>query len=429
MVRRLFILFIALVMAVTSVPTVMFSTVNAQTTSTETGILNAPEGLDCAKATEEQLEKIRDYYRRNDITGYDVCAKLASEFCPPGGAATSTVPAGGSNAEKLFKFLISKGLTAKQASGIIGNVMQESGGGTFNIDPTITNSIGAYGIVQWLGARKTGLFNYATKQGKAPSDLGIQFDYLWIELTGIYKNTVLDPIKASSDLSTPTKIFLERFEIPCLPGSSACAAELTKRLKFAQLALNSFGSLAPDQLSTTDITDPACTDGGQTGVVDASGYAFPIVLGKSLISNGYSWPCKTTSPYCHHDKTPAFDLSKKPNNQTAGVTVVAIDSGTITKIGQNYMNTGCQSIQYKGDNGRYYWYGHIRTDSKTPKVGAAVSAGTYLGKVGESICTGNGSYPHLHIDMGYPGMTAGVGPNRDPAFIPLMNSLYEKLPD
>jgi murein DD-endopeptidase MepM/ murein hydrolase activator NlpD len=254
-------------------------------------------------------------------------------------------------------------------------------------------------------------------------------DYLWIELTGPYKSSVLDPIKASSDLVTPTKIFLEKFEVPCLPGSSACAAELKNRMKFSQAALNAFVSLAPEQLSSTDITDPSCASGGGTGIVDASGYSFPVVLAKSLISNGYSWPCKTSSPYCHHDQTPAFDISKKPNNQTAGVTIVAIDSGTITKIGMDYKGTGCQSIQYKGDNGRYYWYGHIRTDSKTPKVGAAVTAGTYLGKVGESICTGNGSYPHLHIDMGYPGMTAGVGPNRDPAFIPLMNSLYEKLPD
>lgn len=405
-------------MAFTSVP-IVSPTVSAQ-----------PANIDCSDQSSEGLKQIRDFYRRNDITGYDVCAQLIADYCPPGGTATSTVPAGGSNGEKLFKYLVNKGLTAKQAAGILGNVMQESGGGTFNINPTATNpTSGAYGIVQWYAARKTGLISYASRMSKPASDLGIQMDFLWIELNGIYKSNVLDPIKATSDLRSPTRIFLEKFEIPCKAGTPECAKELTNRMVFSQAALDAFGDLAPEELAASDVTDPSCSGNESAGVVDASGYAFPVVLSKSLVSNGYSWPCKTTAPYCHHDGTPAFDLSKKPDNRTAGVPIVSIYAGTITKIGMNYKGTGCQSIQYKDDNGKYYWYGHIRTDSKTPSVNTPISAGTYLGRVGESLCTGNGSYPHLHIDMGLPGRTAGNGPDRDPAFIPLMNALYEKLPE
>ena len=70
---------------------------------------------------------------------------------------TSNVPAGGSDAEIAFKFLINNGLTANQAAGIVGNLMAETGGGTFDLNPTALNSIGAYGIVQWMGGRKSSL--------------------------------------------------------------------------------------------------------------------------------------------------------------------------------------------------------------------------------------------------------------------------------
>lgn len=417
-IKRIIIYSLALILSLTSFP------------HYQTEVNAAPPIIDCSDQSSEGLAKIRDFYRLNDITGYDVCAQLVSDYCPPGGTASSTVPSGNTNAEKLFKFLVGKGLTARQASGIIGNVMQESGGGTFDINPDATNPLsGAYGIVQWYAARKTGLQSYAGRVGKPVNDLGVQFDYLWIELSGINKATVLDPIRATSDLRAPTRIFLERFEIPCTPGSAACVQELNKRMEFTQSAYSAFNGLSSEQLGAVDIANPTCINGGGSGIVDASGYAFPLALGKSLISNGYTWPCRTSSPYCHHDATPAFDLFKKPDNKTTGVSVVAIYPGKIVSIGHNYQGTGCQSIQYAGDDGHNYWYGHIRTDSKTPRVGASVSAGSYLGRVGERICTGNGSDPHLHIDMAYKGRTAGYTETRDPTFVPLMNKLYENLPE
>jgi hypothetical protein len=415
MKRRLTLIVAALFIAISSMPFVS-PQVAAQ-----------PANIDCSDQSSAGLEKIRDFYRLNDITGYDVCAILLSGFCPPGGAASSTIPAGDTNAERAFKYLITKGLTANQAAGIVGNLMQESGGNAFNIDPEIENGIGAFGIVQWLGGRKTGLLSYAQRQGKPATDLGIQLDYMWIELTGLYKSSTLDPIRASSDLVTPTKIFLMKYEIPCV-GEKGCADYLATRLSNAQKAHAAFASLAPGEVTATEGTDPTCAGGNEAaGTVDASGYAFPVILAKSLVSNGFSWPCRTGSPYCHHDGTPAFDLSKKPDNKTAGVPIVAIYPGKIIKIGLNYKGTGCQSIQYKADDGHNYWYGHIRTDSKTPGLNSPVTAGTYLGRVGERICTGNGSYPHLHIDMARKGETAGYPETRDPAFVPLMNSLYANL--
>ena len=78
------------------------------------------------------------------------------------------------NARIVWDSLISHGLSPNQAAGICGNGSQESG---FRIDATAP-STGAYGIFQWLGARKDGLFN-ATGDG---GDIHAQIAYFWHEV-------------------------------------------------------------------------------------------------------------------------------------------------------------------------------------------------------------------------------------------------------
>ena len=53
----------------------------------------------------------------------------------------------GKNVNYAFAYLLSQGYTAEQASGIIGNLQQESG---MSLDPRAYNPAeDAYGIVQW----------------------------------------------------------------------------------------------------------------------------------------------------------------------------------------------------------------------------------------------------------------------------------------
>lgn len=362
-----------------------------------------------------------------------------SVCCTAESGGTESVTLGGntkgSNAEKLFVYLVSKGLTAKQTAGIIGNVMQESGGGTFNIDPNALNpSSGAYGIIQWYAGRKTALINYANSVGKPKNDLQMQMDFMWKELTGSYKTTVLDPIKASTEYTGDKgslRIWLEKYEIPCPNDADPnCDKEYNLRKPFADKAYQAFSGLSPDYSSGSS---GQCSQGsGNDGnaFVDSSGFAFPVVLPKNNIGNWHSWPCRTTAPYCHHDGTPAFDLAKKAlDDSSAGVEIVAVTEGSIASINTNYKGTGCQSLQFKSKDGWYYWYGHIRTDAQTPKIGDTVKAGTHLGKIGERKCTGNNSAPHLHIDRGSPkGYTGGEDAHRDVGFISIMNDLYKKMP-
>jgi hypothetical protein len=163
-----------------------------------------------------------------------------SEACCVTGQAT--LLAGNSNEEKIWNYLIQElGLNDIQAAGIMGNVEQESG-----FSPTALNpSSGAYGIAQWLGGRKTALISFAASKGKPKSDLGVQLDFLKQELENGYKARVLDPIKASSNLAEVTRIWLERFEIPCTPGP-ACDGEMNIRLPNATKWLNRFGGGSAD---------------------------------------------------------------------------------------------------------------------------------------------------------------------------------------
>ena len=94
-----------------------------------------------------------------------------------GGAGAGTALVGNDNIEKVLRFFVGKGLSLKQAAAIAGNLEQES-----RINPTIENSIGAYGIAQWLGGRKNNLkakSNYNT--------LETQLEFLWEELNGAEK--------------------------------------------------------------------------------------------------------------------------------------------------------------------------------------------------------------------------------------------------
>jgi hypothetical protein len=93
----------------------------------------------------------------------------------------------------------------------MGNLQAESG-----FDPGIeerSTGIG-FGIAQWSFGRRTNLENAAKEKGVPVSDLSFQLDFLWGELEGSYKNSVLEPLKASTNIEDATWIVLDEFESP-----------------------------------------------------------------------------------------------------------------------------------------------------------------------------------------------------------------------
>ena len=79
-----------------------------------------------------------------------------------------------------MQYFINKGLAPHQAAGLVGNLMRESGLNPLAINPGSK----AYGLAQWLGARKKKLFSM---YGNNPT-LQNQLDFVWWELNNTHKN-------------------------------------------------------------------------------------------------------------------------------------------------------------------------------------------------------------------------------------------------
>lgn len=133
----------------------------------------------------------------------------------PGGAPDGTVDTSGSfngsaNAEKSFNYLKSKGLTAEQAAGLVGNFMQEAG---VNIDPTITNSIGHKGIAQWDPRdRWPKLVRFARGKNLNPETLEAQLQFVWYELETGDGGLSLSRLKGAKTVKEAAHLFVTQYE-------------------------------------------------------------------------------------------------------------------------------------------------------------------------------------------------------------------------
>lgn len=181
----------------------------------------------------------------------------------------------------------------------------------------------------------------------------------------------------------------------------------------------------------------SCTSGG-SGNVNTEGYAFPVEPQKKSENGGVSGmsslPCGGSS--CHHDGSPAFDISRKPGgNSGEGAAVYAIHDGKLEWVRIYQGISGCYQLQLHAKDKYYYWYGHIANVAFSQ--GKEVKAGDKIAEIGRQACTGNPSSPHLHIDR---GCVTGSGNNkvynqggrvgcRDQDMIPLINGLFEGLED
>ncbi len=73
------------------------------------------------------------------------------------------------------------GLTPAQASGVVGNLMRESG---LQSDIEERGGGGGYGLAQWTGPRRDALERFAAERGKSPGDFDTQYQFLLHELRG-----------------------------------------------------------------------------------------------------------------------------------------------------------------------------------------------------------------------------------------------------
>jgi len=358
---------------------------------------------------------------------------------------TIDAPAGsftGNNIKDAFLYFMDagRGLTAIQSAGIVGNLIQESG-----VNPRSNQAGGpGMGIAQWSeGGRWEALKKWVAENNKGDIySLGAQLDFLWHEMEDVAPwNETLPAIKDDTTVEQSTTTFEEKFEKAGIPN-------MPRRIQNAKNVLKEYGSLAPTSAGSTDVSGTTRTDGeGLCGggdisesAVNSQGYAWPVADKKK---HGYSTaPCKKRA--CHHDGTPAFDLMYGSNATMSGKAVYAITNGTIVKQGTYRGVQGCYSIQFKSDltNGKgsyYYWYGHLQNPKfatgDKPKAGQQIAevARTGLGPVCHGRSPGDQPGPHLHIDRGCiqggVPQTGGSKSCRDPAFVPLIDKMWEELPE
>ena len=149
------------------------------------------------------------FYSSNDILYYDPDAAICSNGISTG--EFSEIDSN-DNLEAILKFFTSKGMSLAAAAGFAGNMKQESGLNPRALEPgqiapenfTPINGRG-FGLVQWtFDARQKPLIAFAKSQSKATTDMSMQLNFVWKEITEIdaYKPVLKiaktqDPIQAA----------------------------------------------------------------------------------------------------------------------------------------------------------------------------------------------------------------------------------------
>jgi hypothetical protein len=108
----------------------------------------------------------REFYMSNHIQFYnpeDICASS-------GGSTTQLF--GSNNRQKIWNYLIARGLSPEQTAGVMGNIQSESAG---SWNPMVNEysqkfGEGGFGIVQWTGGRRDNIVDYLTTGNSALMD-------------------------------------------------------------------------------------------------------------------------------------------------------------------------------------------------------------------------------------------------------------------
>jgi murein DD-endopeptidase MepM/ murein hydrolase activator NlpD len=334
---------------------------------------------------------------------------------------------GGDLVETAFNFFNGReGIDAIHAAAIVGNFMLESGGNT-TIDPNITNSIGAFGIAQWLGGRKEGLINFARKQGKQPNDLQVQLEYTIYEVQNSEKGG-FQKFLQTTNVRDAAISWEDNFE-------RSGGAGITQRVNNSEKVFQLYGKNAPSSTSGASVNSGSPSDcNNLPGAIGQApnGFVFPLLTTKSQILKGNSAGLKwcTTSQVSCHGVYPAADIGVPE-----GTVVVASASGKVVRA-----EPGCSQncgIQIKGDDQYLYYYTHLGGGTVKVKTGDTVKAGQELGKVGSAADAENTS-PHLHFDIfnkSYDRHPACSRENGCPAQVgmidpqPWLVSAYNNLPE
>ena len=166
----------------------------------------------------------KDFQFEIDTSGY---FKKASSGGAGGEMGVSGGMVGNTPREKIWSYLLSLGYSKAAIAGIMGNIAQES-----NFNSSSENSIGAYGLCQWLGGRRKALEAFAKSKGTSPSDIKTQMEFMHKELMAMKGGK---EFMKMGDVTQAALWFRKKFERP-----GEAEANDKRRIGEAKKAYNDF---------------------------------------------------------------------------------------------------------------------------------------------------------------------------------------------
>ena len=159
--------------------------------------------------------------------------------------SAGTVSTGSASDEKaIWDYLLGKIGNEYGVAGLMGNLYAESGLKSNNLQNTYEKSLGlsddaytkavdngtytnfvkdsaGYGLAQWTYySRKQNLIDYAKGKKISIGDLKTQLEFLWNELSGSYKTSVLSTLQNAKTVLEASNCVLTKFEKPANQGES-----------------------------------------------------------------------------------------------------------------------------------------------------------------------------------------------------------------
>lgn len=324
------------------------------------------------------------------------------------GSGGASVPSlkGNDNAEKAFNFLKSQGYSNQAAAAVVGNFMQES-----NMNPKAVNSIGATGIAQWLGGRKTGLFDFSKKQGLDPMSMEAQLMYYVHETENKEKGSLKrfgmdwDDFKSGTNVSELTQYFRKGFE---RPGEHE--ANDPRRIGYANDALSSFGGSS----SISSIMSSGSS--GSSSGLPKSIFSESWNKANKIISGDMGGPSANMTGMTAKDMVSwynnTYDVTSRygdtagRNNTHGGLDfdgkmgdpIKTVMGGKVTKAVKGWNGGLGNFVEITHSDGSTARYGHLKDVQVS--AGDTVGPGTTVGTMGNSgnvIAGPNGDGSHLHM--------------------------------
>jgi hypothetical protein len=214
----------------------------------------------CIILASSSITSVGAVYNEKFFSGNDILFYNPDDSdCTTDGTGIANL-VGNGNQEKALRYLIGKGLTLAQASGIVGNLVAESrlmpariqGSGTKLADENYSPISGVgFGIAQWTSAgRQQGLVSLSISSNRKIIDLSLQLDYLWRELSGSYRSA-LTKVKLANNPVDAAIAFHDGYE------KSADSDEKVKTVRggIAQKIYDQYSKSVPDKENSEKNTD------------------------------------------------------------------------------------------------------------------------------------------------------------------------------